>query len=92
MKLFKKQARAPSPQDAMQKLRDTIEMLDKRETWLAKKIQLEISTARRYASTNRRAALYALKKKKALELEQAKINGARMTLDQQLLTIEGIHV
>ena len=50
--------------EAIQKLRETEEMLMKKQDFLEKKIEQEVTTAKKNAKTNKRAALQALKRKK----------------------------
>ena len=50
--------------EAIQKLRETEEMLMKKQDFLEKKIDQEVATAKKNAKTNKRAALQALKRKK----------------------------
>lgn len=50
--------------EAIQKLRETEDMLMKKQDFLEKKIEQEVSTARKNAKTNKRTALQALKRKK----------------------------
>ena len=50
--------------EAIQKLRETEDMLMKKQDFLEKKIESEVATARKNAKTNKRAALQALKRKK----------------------------
>jgi charged multivesicular body protein 4 len=88
-KLFGKAKQAPPPSESIQKLRETLDMLEKREKYLEKKIVTELDQARKLASTkNRRAALMALKRKKIYEGQVEKLSGARMTLEVQIMTIE----
>ena len=65
-KLFggKKNDKAPTTGEAIQKLRETEEMLIKKQEFLEKKIEAEVATARKNAKTNKRVALGALKRKK----------------------------
>mmetsp|Transcript_22379 Transcript_22379/g.38220 ORF Transcript_22379/g.38220 Transcript_22379/m.38220 type:complete len:216 (-) Transcript_22379:97-744(-) len=92
LKLFGKAQRAPGPQDSIRKLQGALEMLEKREDFLQKKIQNELRTAKKNAVTNKRAAMMALKRKATYEGEIEKLSGARLTIEQQLMTIEGSHV
>ena len=55
---------AVSTGEAIQKLRETEEMLMKKQDFLEKKIDQEVVTAKKNAKTNKRAALQALKRKK----------------------------
>ena len=50
--------------DAIQKLRETEDMLLKKQEFLESKINQEVATAKKNAKTNKRAALQALKRKK----------------------------
>jgi charged multivesicular body protein 4 len=54
MRLFGKAKQPPSPVDAIQKLRETLELLEKREKYLEKKIEQEIETAKKNAKKNKR--------------------------------------
>ena len=54
LKLFGKAQRAPGPQDSIRKLQGALEMLEKREDFLQKKIQNELRTAKKNAVTNKR--------------------------------------
>lgn len=50
----KKGGKAPSPQEAIQRLRETEEMLQKKSDFLEKKIEQEIATARKNGTKNKR--------------------------------------
>lgn len=50
----KKEAAAPTTADAIQKLRETEEMLLKKQTFLEDKINLEIQTAKKHGTKNKR--------------------------------------
>lgn len=96
MKLFsrsKKQEQPTDPQEALNtitKLRSTLEDLDKRQKVLEAKARNELETAKeKNRQKDRRGALYSLKKKKMYEAEVAKLDAAKMNLDQQIFMIEG---
>jgi charged multivesicular body protein 4 len=96
MKLFgrsKKQEQPTDPQEALNtitKLRTTLEDLDKRQKVLEAKARNELETAKeKNRQKDRRGALYSLKKKKMYEAEVAKLDAAKMNLDQQIFMIEG---
>ncbi|XP_011814897.1 PREDICTED: charged multivesicular body protein 4b isoform X2 [Colobus angolensis palliatus] len=55
----------PTPQEAIQRLRDTEEMLSKKQEFLEKKIEQELTAAKKHGTKNKRAALQALKRKKS---------------------------
>jgi charged multivesicular body protein 4 len=90
MRLFGKKKTTPSPQQSIHRLRETIEMLTKREEFLEKKIEKELQIAKQNASKNKRVA--TLKRKKAYEAQVQKLSGARMTIESQLMAIEGATV
>ncbi|KAJ3310176.1 ESCRT-III subunit protein snf7 [Blyttiomyces sp. JEL0837] len=93
MNLFgKARAAKVTPKDAIVKLRESLEMLEKREKYLGTKIENELKIAKANASKNKRAALMALKRKKAYESQIDKIMGSRMTLEQQMMAIETANI
>lgn len=53
----KKEPDAPTTAEAIQKLRETEEMLVKKQDFLESKIEQEIQTARKNGSKNRRGSL-----------------------------------
>lgn len=54
----KKDDEGPTPSQAIQKLRETEDMLMKKQEFLEKKIELEITVARKNASSNKRGMKY----------------------------------
>jgi charged multivesicular body protein 4 len=92
MNLFGKAKKAPTAKDSIMKLRETIEMLEKRETYLQKKIDHELEEAKKNAAKNKRGALMALKRKKAYQGQIEKISGAKLTLEQQVMAIEDANI
>ncbi|CAG8485608.1 16684_t:CDS:2 [Acaulospora morrowiae] len=93
MNLFFPQQKAkPNAKDAIVRLRDTLQMLEKRENHLQNKIDSELKTAKTYAATNKRAAMMALKRKKQYENQIEKIGGARITIEAQVMAIENANV
>ncbi|XP_025425781.1 charged multivesicular body protein 4b [Sipha flava] len=90
-KLFgvKKEEKGPSTEDAIQKLRSTEEMLIKKQEFLEKKIEQEIAIAKKNGTTNKRAAMQALKRKKRYEQQLAQIDGTMLTIEQQREALEG---
>lgn len=58
MKLFGKAKKAPTPRETITKMRETIEMLEKREAFLQNKINHEIQEAKKFmAAKNKRGIL-----------------------------------
>ncbi|KAJ1461385.1 Snf7-domain-containing protein [Pelagophyceae sp. CCMP2097] len=79
----------PDPAQTILKLRSTTETLEKRQVFLDKKIEQQTLECKKcMAKKDKRGALYALKRKKMYEAEIEKINGARLTLEQQMIAIE----
>lgn len=52
-----KGAKAPTTQEAIQKLRETEEMLTKKQEYLEKKIEQELQTAKKNGTKNKRGTL-----------------------------------
>ncbi|PHZ14516.1 ESCRT-III subunit protein snf7 [Rhizopus azygosporus] len=93
MNLFFGKAKSKTTaKDAIYKLRETLDMLEKRQTFLETKAENELKIAKLNATKNRRVALMALKRKKAYEGNIEKINGARMTIETQMMAIENANV
>ncbi|KAM7005512.1 charged multivesicular body protein 4b [Tautogolabrus adspersus] len=83
-----KGGKSPTPQDAIQKLRETEEMLAKKQDFLEKKIDHELLTAKKNGTKNKRAALQALKRKKRYEKQLAQIDGTLSTIEFQREALE----
>lgn len=99
MNLFGRKSAAPvkaTPQataDTIRKIREQLETLEKRELHIEKKIGLQLEEAKKKsASKDKRGAIFALKRKKMFEAEIEKLQGARMTLETQVMTLESAHV
>jgi len=89
-KLFgsSKDKKAPSPQEAIQRLREIEEMLNKKNEYLEKKIDEELHTAKKNAAKNKRVAIQALKRKKRYEKQQQQIDGTLTTIEFQREALE----
>lgn len=85
----KKGEKPSSTGDAIQKLRETEEMLIKKQDFLEKKIEQEISIARKNGTKNKRAAIQALKRKKRYEKQLQQIDGTLSTIEMQREALEG---
>ncbi|KAH8331663.1 charged multivesicular body protein 4 [Drosophila bipectinata] len=79
---------APTTGEAIQKLRETENMLIKKQEFLEAKIEDELNIARKNASKNKRVALQALKKKKRLEKQLQQIDGTLSTIEMQREALE----
>lgn len=84
----KKKDKGPTTGEAIQKLRETEEMLHKKEEFLEKKIALELDNAKRNASSNKRAAILSLKRKKKYEKQLQQIDGTLSTIEMQREALE----
>lgn len=84
----KKGDKAPTPQEAIQRLRETEEMLQKKSDFLEKKIEQELAVARKNGTKNKRVALQALKRKKRYEKQLQQIDGTLSTIEFQRDALE----
>jgi charged multivesicular body protein 4 len=76
--------------DAVIKNKQLLINLEKREAHLNKQIAVQMALARKKnAAKDKKGALFCLKKKKMLEGEITKIQGSRLTIEQQILSLEG---
>ncbi|KAL4655743.1 charged multivesicular body protein 4b isoform X1 [Arapaima gigas] len=83
-----KGGKSPTPQEAILRLRETEEMLTKKQEFLEKKIEQELITAKKNGTKNKRAALQALKRKKRYEKQLAQIDGTLSTIEFQREALE----
>ncbi|KAI4904889.1 hypothetical protein NFI96_011588 [Prochilodus magdalenae] len=83
-----KGGKGPTPQEAIQKLRETEAMLTKKQEFLEQKIEAELVTAKKNGTKNKRAALQALKRKKRYEKQLAQIDGTLSTIEFQREALE----
>ncbi|XP_062335295.1 charged multivesicular body protein 4c isoform X1 [Osmerus eperlanus] len=82
------QRTGPSSQEAIHRLRETEEMLTKKQEYLEKKIEQEIAIAKKNGMKNKRAALQALKRKKRYEQQLTQIDGTLSTIEFQREALE----
>ncbi|XP_064447139.1 LOW QUALITY PROTEIN: charged multivesicular body protein 4b-like [Mirounga angustirostris] len=78
----------PTPQEAIQQLRDTEEMLSKKQEFLETKMEQELTAAKKHGTQNKRTALQALKRKKRYEKQLAQIDGTLSTIEFQREALE----
>eukprot|EP00921_Rhytidocystis_pertsovi_P001220 GHVQ01002070.1.p1 GENE.GHVQ01002070.1~~GHVQ01002070.1.p1 ORF type:complete len:247 (+),score=62.89 GHVQ01002070.1:463-1203(+) len=96
MKLFFGKRRDESEQQpqldlpaAILKNKEAIGILEKRHTHIEKKIQAQENEARnRIRTKDKRGAMLALRRKKMYEAELESLENSRLTLEQQILTLE----
>ncbi|CAJ0915039.1 unnamed protein product, partial [Mesorhabditis belari] len=84
----KKEAPPPSTQDSIQKLRETEELLIKKQDFLEKKIKDEVATAVKHGTKNKRLALHALNRKRQYEKQLAQLDGVLQTIEFQREALE----
>jgi len=93
MRLFGKAKKAPTPTETITRMRDTINMLEKKETYLQSKMDNEVVLAKKLmANKDKQGAMRCLKKKKLMEAQINKLSGARMTIEVQVAAIEGASI
>lgn len=80
--------KAPSPGEAIQRLREIEEMLNKKQDFLESKVKLELEAAKKHGTKNKRAALAALKRKRRYEKQLAQIDGTLTTIEYQREALE----
>jgi len=74
---------------SLQKSRQAIETLEKRDQHLEKKIADCVTRAKNYSKKkNKKGALFELKKKKQLESQLQSIQGKKLNLETQIMTLE----
>lgn len=79
-----------APSEAVRKLRDCTDTLEKREAFLRQKIDAESAAAKVYIrGKNKPSALICLARKKAYEAEIEKLGYARLMIEQHVLALEG---
>ncbi len=82
-----------TPLEAINTLRENLVTLEKREDHMQKKIEAAVVEAKQKMSKNdKNGALFALKRKKMFEAEVSKLQGARITLEAQILALESAAV
>jgi len=81
-----------SAMDAIVTLRQQLQMIEKKEEHLQKKIDEELKKARSNALSNKTAATAALKRKKASEAELDRLAGTRLQLEMQVNTLESANL
>ncbi|KAL1922379.1 uncharacterized protein VTP21DRAFT_9918 [Calcarisporiella thermophila] len=78
--------------DAILKLRENIQMLEKRESFLQTRADEELKKAKAMATKNKRAALISLRKRKEYESQIEKVGLQRINLESQVMAIENASV
>jgi len=79
---------APTPAEAIQKLREVEEMLHKKQEYLEKKQNEEVDIIKKNGTKNKRVSLQALKRKKRLDKQLEQIDGTLTTIEYQREALE----
>ena len=87
MPVFGKKKKASTPEESIHKMKEARELLEKKQSHLEKLIDQEVLTAKKYAKSNKRLALNALKKKKKLENDLTRSDAILGNIDLLLVTI-----
>uniref|UniRef100_A0A7I4F1U7 Uncharacterized protein n=1 Tax=Physcomitrium patens TaxID=3218 RepID=A0A7I4F1U7_PHYPA len=89
-RLFGKPKEEPSTLSTLDKLNETLEMLEKKEKVLQKKIAMEIEKAKEFTSLkNKRAAIQCLKRKKLYEVQVEQLGNFQLRIHDQMIMLEG---
>ncbi|KAG2146778.1 Snf7-domain-containing protein [Suillus clintonianus] len=78
--------------DAIVGLRQQLQMIEKKEEHLQKKIDEELKKAKANAVSNKAVATQALRRKKANESEMDRLAGQRLQLELQINTLESANL
>jgi charged multivesicular body protein 4 len=103
LNFFKTKPTAPTPKQALSKLDETIELLEKREKFLQSKCEQQVFQAKEFMKKGNKkgnfqnqltlsGALVCLKRKKAYEAEIEKLSNSKISLETQALGIQGAQV
>ncbi|RPD80668.1 Snf7-domain-containing protein [Lentinus tigrinus ALCF2SS1-7] len=77
-----------SSRDAIVTLRQQLQMIEKKEEYLHKKVDEEMKKAKANAVSNKAAATAALRRKKVTEQELERLQNTRFQLEMQVNTLE----
>lgn len=87
--LFGTQKKAPTPNQSIDKMKETLEILEKRESLLNKKIDIEVKKAKELlAKKNKQGALLCMKKKKTYEEQLTRLGNQKLSLENMIMKME----
>jgi charged multivesicular body protein 4 len=81
-----------SARDAIVTLRQQLQMIEKKEEYLQKKIDEQVKKAKANAVSNKAVATAALRSKKTHEAELDRLAGTRLQLEMQVNTLESANL
>jgi len=89
-RIFGKPKEEVSTLNTLDKLNETLEMLEKKEKVLQKKIAVEIEKAKEFSRVkNKRAAIQCLKRKKLYEVQVEQLGNFQLRIHDQMIMLEG---
>jgi len=91
LKIFEPKQRdtVPNPHQAIQRLREQIDVIERKEQYVHTKINnLKLEAKNHLKNKNRKAALLSLKKSKLYEQNVASLEGTKLTMEYQIIAIE----
>ncbi|KAJ7638767.1 vacuolar-sorting protein SNF7 [Roridomyces roridus] len=92
MSYFGRRDTKQSARDAIVGLRQQLQMIEKKEEHLQKKIEQDLKIAKANAVSNKALATSALKKKRANETQLEQLRGQQMQLEMQVNTLENANL
>ncbi|PAV84242.1 hypothetical protein WR25_16561 [Diploscapter pachys] len=90
IKAYSRKRKAPTAEDAISKLKETEELLTRKQEHFEEKIAQEVENAKKYAKTNKKMAISALRRKKQYEIELGRIDGTLSKLEAQRVALENV--
>ncbi|KAI7755160.1 hypothetical protein M8C21_026030 [Ambrosia artemisiifolia] len=89
-RVFGKPKQQPNAVTSLDKLNETLEMLEKKEKVLLKKASAEVEKAKDYTKAkNKRAAIQCLKRKKLYEQQIEQLGNFQLRIHDQMIMLEG---
>ncbi|XP_072974987.1 vacuolar protein sorting-associated protein 32 homolog 1-like [Typha angustifolia] len=88
--ISKPKKKPPSAISTLEQLRETLEMLEKKERVLQRKISAEVEKAKDYSKVkNKKAAIQCLKRKKLYEAQIEQLANSQLRVHDQMIMLEG---
>ncbi|KAL5697688.1 hypothetical protein ACHQM5_028807 [Ranunculus cassubicifolius] len=92
-RLFGKPKQQPNALVTIEKLRETLDTLEKKESVFQKKASAEVENAKAHSrSKNKKAAIQCLKRKRRYEEEMEKLAGYQLRIHDQIILLESANV
>lgn len=89
-RLFGRPKEESNPLSTLDKLNETLEMLEKKEKVLQKKIQSEVEKAKDFTrAKNKKAAIQCLKRKRLYEVQIEQLGNYQLRIHDQMIMLEG---